>query len=220
MTPVLVLFRVVGYGLLLLTLFDVISALVPLQLSNPGWQFQTAGGFVERSAVPLLGFILVFYEEREARKERELLVLKLLSWVALLAGVFYFALVIVFFITPPTLSKNNEDQVKAQLAPRIAQAQQIQSQLQKAQPSQIEALMKSGSVAAGTDPQAFKSELMQEAATAEKNFTAQASVTNESQRLALFKNAVKWGLGALVTGVLFIRIWAGTAWARLYTPGD
>ena len=215
MTPVLVLFRVVGYGLLILTLFDVISALVPLQLSNPGWQFQTAGGFVERSAVPLLGFILVFYEEREFRKKRELLVLKLLSWVALLAGVFYFALVIVLFITPPTLNKNSEDQVKAQLAPRIAQAQQIQAQLAKAQPSQIEALMKSGNVPVGTDPQVFKSKLAQDAATAEKNFTTQASVTNGAQRLALYKNAVKWGLGSLVTGVLFIRIWAGTAWARL-----
>ena len=215
MTPVLVLFRVVGYGLLILTLFDVISALVPLQLSNPGWQFQTAGGFVERSAVPLLGFILVFYEEREFRKKRELLVLKLLSWVALLAGVFYFALVIVLFITPPTLNKSSEDQVKAQLAPRIAQAQQIQAQLAKAQPSQIEALMKSGNVPVGTDPQVFKSKLAQDAATAEKNFTTQASVTNGAQRLALYKNAVKWGLGSLVTGVLFIRIWAGTAWARL-----
>ena len=215
MTPVLVLFRVVGYGLLILTLFDVISALVPLQLSNPGWQFQTAGGFVERSAVPLLGFILVFYEEREVRKKRELLALKLLSWVALLAGVFYFALVIVLFITPPTLNKNSEDQVKAQLAPRIAQAQQIQSQLEKAQPSQIEALMKSANVPTGTTPQAFKSKLAQDAATAENNFTIQAAVTNSSQRLALYKNAVKWGLGALVTGVLFIRIWAGTAWARV-----
>ena len=215
MTPVLVLFRVVGYGLLLLTLFDVISALVPLQLSNPGWQFQTAGGFVERSAVPLIGLLLVFYEEREARKKRELLVLKLLSWVALLAGVFYFALVIVLFITPPTLNKNSEDQVKAQLAPRIAQAQQIQSQLEKAQPFQIEALMKSANVPTGTTPQAFKSKLAQDAATAENNFTIQAAVTNSSQRLALYKNAVKWGLGALVTGVLFIRIWAGTAWARL-----
>ncbi|WP_373544435.1 HpsJ family protein [Chamaesiphon sp.] len=214
MTPVLVLFRVVGYGLLLLTLFDVVSAFIPLQLSNPGWQFQTAGGFVERSAVPLLGYILVFYDNQESRKKRELLLLKLLSWVALLSGIFYFALVIVLFITPPNINKNSEDQVNAQLNPRITQAQQIQSQLKTAQPSQIEALMKNGRVPAGTDPQAFKSKLMQEAATAEQNLQTQATITKNSQRLALFKNAIKWGLGAMVTAVLFIRIWAGTAWAR------
>ena len=214
MTPVLVLFRVVGYGLLLLTLFDVIVAFIPLQLSNPGWQFQTAGGFVERSAVPLIGFILVFYENQDSRKKRELLILKLLSWLALVAGVFYFALVVVFFITPPALNDRSQAQVSAQFDPRITQVQQIQAQLGKAEPSQLEALMKNNRVPAGTDPQAFKSKLMQEAATAEKNFKEQASIANSGQRLALFKNAIKWGLGAMVTGVLFIRIWAGTAWAR------
>jgi hypothetical protein len=214
MTPVLVLFRVVGYGLLLLTLFDVIVAFIPLQLSNPGWQFQTAGGFVERSAVPLIGFILVFYENQESRKKRELLLLKLLSWLALVAGVFYFALVVVFFITPPALNDRSQAQVSAQFDPRITQLQQIQSQLGKAEPAQIEALMKNNRVPAGTDPQAFKAKALQEAAAAEQNFKAQAALTNGGQRLALFKNAIKWGLGAMVTGVLFIRIWAGTAWAR------
>ena len=214
MTPVLVLFRAVGYGLLLLTLFDVIVAFIPLQLSNPGWQFQTAGGFVERSAVPLIGFILVFYENQESRKKRELLILKLLSWLALVIGVFYFALVVIFFITPPNLNDRSQAQVSAQFDPRITQVQQIQAQVGKAEPAQLEALMKNNRVPAGTDPQAFKAKVLQEAATAEQNFKAQAAITNSGQRLALFKNAIKWGLGAMVTGVLFIRIWAGTAWAR------
>jgi hypothetical protein len=213
MTSFLVLFRFVGYGLLLLTLFDVVSAVIPPQFSNPGWQFQTAGGFVERSAVPLIGFILAFYDGQEARKKRELILLRLLSWVALLAGVFYFALVVVFFITPPTLNDLAQKQVNAQFDPRITQAKQIQTQLEKAQPGQIEALMKSNRVA-GVEPQAFKAKLAQEAATAEKNLTLQSALTSNGQRMALIKNAVKWALGALVTGVLFIRIWAGTSWAR------
>jgi hypothetical protein len=213
MTPFFVICRVVGYGLLLLTLFDVVSAVIPPQFSNPGWQFQTAGGFVERSAVPLLGFLLVFYDNQDARKKKELIALKLLSWIALLAGVFYFALVVVFFITPPTLNDLSQKQVSAQFDPRIAQAKQIQTQLAKAQPGQIEALMKSNRVT-GADPQAFKTKLMQEAVTAEKNLTFQAGITNNGQRLVLIKNAVKWALGSLVTGVLFVRIWAGTAWAR------
>jgi hypothetical protein len=213
MTSFLVLFRVVGYGLLLLTLFDVVSAIIPPQFGNPGWQFQTAGGFVERSAVPLIGFILAFYDGQEARKKRELILLRILSWVALLAGVFYFALVVVFFITPPTLNDLAQKQVNAQFDPRITQAKQIQTQLEKAQPGQIEALMKSNRVA-GVEPQAFKAKLAQEAATAEKNLTLQSALTSNGQRMALIKNAVKWALGALVTGVLFIRIWAGTSWAR------
>jgi hypothetical protein len=213
MTSVVFLFRLAGYGLLILTLFDVVSALVPPQFSNPGWQFQTAGGFVERSAVPLIGFVMAFYGNNEARKKRELVVLKALSWIALLTGAFYLVLLVILFITFPGLNDRGQEQINAQYNPEITKLQQIQSQVEKAPVAQIEALMKSNR-AAGTDPQVFKSKLLQDAATAEKNLKDRASITKSGQKLALIKNSVKWGLGALVSAVLFIRIWAATAWAR------
>ncbi len=213
MTPVLYLFRAVGYGLLLLTLFDVVSAIVPPQFDSPAWQFQTAGGFVERSAVPLIGFILVFYDDRDARKKRELLLLRLLSWIALLTGIFYLALVVVFFLTPQGINDRAEAQVKAQIEPEITKQQQIQAQFEKAQPAQIEAFMKNNRVP-GIDAPAFKAKVMQNAALTEQNLKARMALTTSGQRLALIKNAVKWALGAMVTGVLFIKIWAGTSWAR------
>ncbi len=213
MTSVVFLFRLVGYGLLILTLFDVISAFVPPQFSNPGWQFQTAGGFVERSAVPLIGFAMIFYGNNEARKKRELLALKALSWISLLTGVFYLVLLVILFITFPGLNDRGQEQINAQYNPEITKLQQIQAQVEKAPAAQIEALMKSNK-AAGTDPQIFKSKLLQDAATAEKNLKDRASITKSSQKTALIKNSVKWGLGALVSAVLFIRIWAATNWAR------
>ncbi len=213
MTSVVFLFRLVGYGLLILTLFDVISAFIPPQFSNPGWQFQTAGGFVERSAVPLIGFAMVFYGNNEARKKRELLALKALSWISLLTGVFYLVLLVILFITFPGLNDRGQEQINAQYNPEITKLQQIQAQVEKAPAAQIEALMKSNK-AAGTDPQIFKSKLLQDAATAEKNLKDRASITKSSQKTALIKNSVKWGLGALVSAVLFIRIWAATNWAR------
>jgi hypothetical protein len=213
MTPVLYLFRAVGYGLLLLTVFDVFSAIIPPQFGNPGWLFQTAGGFVERSAVPLIGFILVFYDDRDARKKRELIVLRLLSWIALLSGIFYLALVVVFFLTPQGLNDNAQAQVKAQIEPEITKQQQIQAQFEKAQPAQIEAFMKNNRVT-GMDAPAFKAKMVQNAALTEKNLKERMTLTNNGQRMALIKNAVKWALGAMVTGVLFIKIWAGTSWAR------
>lgn len=213
MTPALYLFRAVGYGLLLLTLFDVFSALIPPQFSNPGWLFQTAGGFVERSAVPLIGLVLVFYDDRDARKKRELLLVRLLSWISLLTGLFYLGLVIVFFLTPQGLNDRAEAQVKAQFEPEIAKQQQIQSQFEKAQPGQIETFMKNNRVT-GVDAPTFKSKMVQNAVLTEKNLKERMALTNSGQRIGLFKNAVKWALGAMVTGVLFIKIWAGTSWAR------
>jgi hypothetical protein len=214
MIPYLRLVRLVGYGLLLLTLFDVISSLISAQFNNPGWQFQTAGEFVERSAVPLIGFIFAFYGDEEARKRTDIALLKLLSWISLIVGVFYLALVVIFFITPPGLNDISQAQVKAQFDSKITQVQQIQAQLEKAQTSEIESLMKSNPTARSATPQAFKAKMLQEAATAEKKLTEQAATSKGDRSMALLKNAVKWGLGALVTGVLFIRIWVATAWVR------
>lgn len=214
MTSVLALFRIVGYGLLILTLFDVISALIPPQFSNPAWQFQTAGGFVERSAVPLIGFVLVFSGNQEARTKRELLILKMLSWIALVTGVAYLIMLVIFFITPPGLNDLNQEQVNAQFNPKITQIQQLQAQVEKAPSTELQTLMKNTKGNTTTDPQVFKDKLLQDAATIEQNLKDRANITKNAQRLALLKNAVKWGLGALVSAVLFIRIWAATAWAR------
>jgi hypothetical protein len=208
------LFRLAGYGLLILTLFDVVSAFVPPQFSDRAWQFQTAGGFVERSAVPLIGFVMAFYGNDEARKKRELLVLRFLSWISLLTGIGYLAMLVILFINLPGLSDNAQEQINARFNPEITRFQQIQTQVEKATPAQIDGLMKSAKGSNITDPQVFKSKLLQDAATAEKNLTTTATINKNSQKLALIKNTVKWGLGALVSAVLFIRIWAATSWAR------
>jgi hypothetical protein len=188
--------------------------LIPPQLSNPAWQFQTAGGFVERSAVPLIGLVMAFYGNDEARSKKESVLLKALSWLSLLTGAFYLFFLVIIFITLPGLSDRGQEQVDAQFNPEITKIQQIQSQVDKASTAQLEALIKSNKAVTTTDPQAFKSKLLQDAATAEKNLKERATQTKNSQKLALIKNAVKWGLGALVSAVLFIRVWAATFWAR------
>jgi hypothetical protein len=208
------LFRLAGYGLLILTLFDVASAFIWVPLSERAWQFQTAGIFVEKSVVPLIGFVMAFYGNDEARKKRELLVLRLLSWISLLTGVFYLVLLVILFINVPGLSDSGQEQINAQFNPEITRLQQYQSQVEKAPTTQIEAFIKSNKSVNITDPNVFKSKLLQDAATAEKNLQARATLTKNSQRQGLLKNAVKWGLGALVSAVLFIRIWAATRWAR------
>jgi hypothetical protein len=208
------LFRLAGYGLLILTLFDVASAFIWVPLNDRAWQFQTAGIFVEKSVVPLIGFVMAFYGNDEARKKREQLVLRLLSWISLLTGVFYLVLLVILFINVPGLSDSGQEQINAQYTPEITRLQQLQSQVEKAPTTQIEAFMKSNKSVNITDPNVFKSKLLQDAATAEKNLQARATITKNNQRQGLIKNAVKWGLGALVSAVLFIRIWAATRWAR------
>ncbi|RUR75145.1 hypothetical protein PCC6912_49880 [Chlorogloeopsis fritschii PCC 6912] len=49
----------------------------------------------------------------------------------------------------------------------------------------------------------------------EKRTIMQAQAARYSRRLGLLKRSIKWNLGALVAGVLFIYIWHGTGWLRL-----
>ena len=53
--------RWVGYGFLVLGLFDTIEIFIPAKFMNPSWEFQTFGALVERVTVPLIGFVLVFF---------------------------------------------------------------------------------------------------------------------------------------------------------------
>ena len=61
MVDSLPIIRWIGYGLLLLALFDVIEMFIPARFMNSNWEFQTFGALVERVAVPLIGFVLVFF---------------------------------------------------------------------------------------------------------------------------------------------------------------
>lgn len=211
------LFRLVGYSLLLLTLFDAIEALVPLRLSDPKWQFQLVGAFVERAPVPLLGMMLVFYGNTELRARWERICLNLLSWIALLAGVFYFLLILVGLMMPLEISRLDM-QANAQLTQQIAQVQVFRDQLSQAQGKELESLLKVSNIqdrAPGVyKPEDLKGLLLEETANAERNLRAQAETTQQEKQLGLRKRSIKWSLGALVTGLVFIRIWQTTRWAR------
>ena len=102
------LLRLVGYGLLLLSLLDLIDTLVPLNLMEPVWQFQTLGKLVEQVPVPLIGIVLIFYGSRNSWAKWEQSLLKLLSWGALLAGIGYFLLVPLGLFSTLQIDRSNQ----------------------------------------------------------------------------------------------------------------
>ena len=73
------LFRLVGYGLLALSLFDYVNIFIPPNFTNPVWEFQMMGEAIEKTPVPLIGSILVFYGKDDFRKDLEEYILKILS---------------------------------------------------------------------------------------------------------------------------------------------
>lgn len=217
------LFRWVGYGLLVLAAFDVVDILLPPQLMNPAWEFRTVGALVERVPVPLLGFALIFYPEANLRGQLEKPILKFLSWATLLIGILYLLLIPLTMSNTWRINSQNNAQAYSQYNQQMAQIQQVKTQLNNAKPQELNQLLnrlnRQGQQLDTANLGQLKTQLASEIAQAERNLRAQAEAARVSRRLVLLKNSAKWNLGALVSGVLFIRIWQLTRWTRYKQRG-
>lgn len=207
--------RCVGYGLLMLTLLDIISMMVPLHLMDPVWEFQTMGSLVERVPVPLLGLGLVFYGEANFRRGWEQIVLKFLCWICLLLGVFFLLLIPLGISNTVRLNVQNETQISAKYKQDMARIEQLEKQLRATNNQQLESFFRSqGQSLTNKNPQDAKQQLLSQFSTAKQTIPNQYQQIRANQHLTLLKNSVKWNLGALICGFLFIYIWRLTRWAR------
>ncbi|BBD59055.1 hypothetical protein NIES2109_18340 [Nostoc sp. HK-01] len=207
--------RVLGYGLLLLALFDIVETIFPPSFMNPVWEFQTFGALVERVPVSLIGLALVFYGELHARSKWEFLTLRLLSWISLLLAIIFILLIPVGISNTVRLSKQSYNQINNLSQQQISQAEQVEQRLSQAKPEQIETFLKSqGRSVDASNPQELKEKVLSEVSQAKEKIKLQAQANQSTQRLNLLKNSVKWNLGALVTSALFFIFWKTTNWAR------
>ncbi|MEM7555157.1 MAG: HpsJ family protein [Cyanobacteria bacterium P01_A01_bin.84] len=211
-----VILRSVGYGLLILALFDIIETFIPPNFMNAAWEFQTIGALVERVPVPLISLALIFYGEMNLRRRWEFPLLKFLSWLTVIFGVLYFLMIPLGVVNSVRLQKQNIDQADSAVVEQIARAEQIEKQLKGATPQQIQAFLKSQGRGSNDETVTeVKTKLLSNISQAKQNIKAQAQAQQSYRGLNLTKKAVKWNLGALIAGVLFFCIWKGTQWARI-----
>jgi len=211
------LFRLVGYGLLMLALFDFIHILVPPRFMNPAWEFQTIGALVERVPVPLLGLMLVFYREAKFRKKWEIILLRFLSWASLLIGVLFVLLGPLVVIDSSRIDDQITYQINTQVTEQLSGLQKLENQVSEGTAKDIKDVatrMNQGRPLDMKDPQEFKSKLLSEITKTKKTIRPKIEAASTDRRLSLLKNSAKWLLGSLLSGVLFIYIWASTGWTR------
>ncbi len=207
--------RSLGYGLLLLAFFDIVEMFVPPNFMNPAWEFQTFGALVERVPVPLIGLVLVFFGETNSRSQWEFPLLKLLSWLTLLFALLFFLLIPLGIGNTLRLNNQSAAQISTLSKQQISQAEQAEKQLNQATPQQIDSFLKSqGSSLDGKSPEELKAQVLSKVSQVKKQIKTKAEATQSFRGLNLIKSSVKWNLGALVAGGLFISIWKGTSWAR------
>jgi hypothetical protein len=214
--------RWVGYTLLFLTFVDLVLLLIPPQLTNPVWEFQTMGAIVEQVAVPLIAFVLIFYGEQNLRPKWGRPLLSLLSLLTLLFGIFLLLLVPLGVINTLRIDKQSNTQIDTQVEQRMTQIQQVQQQLEQANTEeQMENLLsrldtqgRTPEIQSAQELEEIKNQLSDFVSRTESSTKTQAEETRRNRRILLFKNSLKWNLGALVSGVLFIAIWKATGWTR------
>lgn len=116
------LLRFAGYGLLLLTLSNFAEALLPPRFGqDAGWEFSTLGKLVGTSPIPIIGLVLVFYGESTARSALGKNVLKFLSWLSLLLGIFYIGMMLVGISAVIRINNDNTTQANLVSSQQLAQ---------------------------------------------------------------------------------------------------
>ncbi len=209
-------FRWVGYGLLAYALMDVIQVLYPPQFMNPAWEVQSIGTLVERVVVPLLGMALVFFGEFYDRTRLEKILLKVLSWLCLgLTIAFLLGIPLVVFGTA-RLDFQNDQQINRQAEQQLLKLSKVESQLRQGSTSDIQALATEAGipVAPAKDPQALRSDLLSRLGNFRAQVQSKIDETRTAQKQTLFKNSIKWNIGALLASSLFFILWKSTDWAR------
>jgi hypothetical protein len=203
------LFRIVGYALLALSLFDIVDVFVPPLFTNPAWEFQMVRSLVERVPVPLLGAVLVFSGEKSLK------IFKVLSWACLIAGMLFFLLIPLGINAGWRLDRQSEQELTTRVNQQANQLQQLQAVLNKATtPAEIQSVLTRLNPQAGAVPtqnvDQLKTQLLTRIADGQSQLKNQAATNRANAQRLLIKNIVKSVLGALVSGTIFILIWRQT----------
>lgn len=211
--------RIIGYCLLVLFLLDVLQILIPFNFFDSSWGYQVFGALVERSAVPLIGFVLLLLEGSRQRKSNEKIALVCLSWIALVIGISYFSIIPLGVGSAVRIYNQNQAQYISQLKQQDNQYKTLRAEVEQASPAQLNALVsqenEQKSDIGVENVSEVKQQLLQQLAASHKERKSETNSTKSKTVGMLFKNTIRWALGAMIVGSIFIYVWRNTKWARL-----
>jgi hypothetical protein len=216
----LALFRGTGYILLLVTLIIYINALIPFAPGNPSWQLSVMGVWVQNMAFPVLGFTLIFYGGAEARLKREGMLVKALSFGALLVALLFFLLLPVGLSATNRIYNQGKTQLSQGLDQQLNLLQQIQERMTAANSndqivSVIQQMQGQAVAPSLPNPQQTKKELLGQLNQARSNLKNTVAQQEQQQQFGLVKNFLQQAMLAAVAVGIFIRLWWITRWARI-----
>lgn len=218
--------RLVGYGLLLMAIVDIFFLLIPLQLMNPLWEFETMGTIIERIPLTLLGIVLVFYGERSDRAPIETFLLKVLSWMSLISAILLLLMIPLSINNGFRIYHQQTAEVNTKFVSQKDGIQQYTEQLQAAKSKEdIQEILQQQSrqqiqIPDSVDTQELKSDILQKLQKNQENITSQVKSFKTKKRTLILKKSFRWNLGGIIASILFFLIWKSTGWARIKIDED
>jgi hypothetical protein len=220
---VVTMIRVIGYFVLALTLLGFLNILIPPKFFKPIWEFKAIGQMVDQVWGFLIAFAMIFFfREGINIKYSTSRTLSLLSWLALILGIFYFTLVPLgifdFVKINQNLKSNNTVQV-AQLNTNIEKAQQRVAQSTSAQELFNIARRINPEAINGLDPNNIdhlKGQLKNELEILQIKLNKENSGNFKERMIDLYKKAFNNLIGSILSGTCLVLIWRFTRWARLF----
>ncbi len=213
--------RLVGYGLLLMASIDFLFLLIPLQLMNPSWEFQTLGAMIERIPVTLLAMVLIFYGERDTRAPVESYVLKYLSRLCLVVSIVLILSIPLSITNSFRIYNQHNAEINVSLVNQADAAKKLKNNLQSSNTSTeiSTALQKQTGkkiiIPDSVDAKKLKTEILDNLQVSQQQLLDRAQTSRAEKRFILRKNCIKWNLGAAIASILFFMLWKSTLWARL-----
>ena len=216
------LFRLAGYSLLALAFFDYINIFVPLPFGSLNRELQMVVQLIELVPIPLLGFILVFQNSEKPRGLKEIYLLKIISWSSLIVGLLFLLLIPIIFTVNWLINNQNQLQINQRVQQTTSELQIFDkriSQVKKAEDFQniLRGLKNKGVSFEIINSEALeqtKSQISLEVTKAKTLVKKQAAQRAKQSRLIMFKNIIKYLVGAVVSGIFFIYCFFETVWVR------
>ena len=187
----IILWRFVGYILLIFSLMDYVEIIVPTHFIDPVWEFQTMGQLVEHIWAPLLGLTFVFIQQQYISRF-ELQVLSFLSWLSFILGLLYLLMLPLGINDSITIYNGTSAQITHQAVQQKEQFSKLKQLVNKAQTNieihNLDQIINPQSSTQSNDsPQSLKNKLSRQLET----LALQASNTAKSAQGDLAKNLMK-----------------------------
>lgn len=197
-----------GYALVIFSLVEYANILIPLQLTNSQWEFETFGRLVENVWGFVIGFAFIFFRTDRTMRKLHLRWLSFLSWLVLLMGILYFLMVPLTILNAWRLDRQVTQNYQAALTQGEQRFGNIREALTEGNVSQQDLQNLQAALRLPFDENApIEQQILGAVEQRQSQTVEEIDRRRQTWRRSMLRNAVKWNIGAILIGFSMSWLW-------------